>query len=58
MVLCVHPCRFHDARSEAITRLSRKLDILGLARTVGHRDPRSLMLYYSKSAAEIAKKLD
>lgn len=54
----VATCRFHDARSEAITRLSRKLDILELARTVGHRDPRSLMLYYSKSAAEIAKKLD
>lgn len=50
--------RFHDARSEAITRLSRKLDVLELARVVGHRDPRSLMFYYSKSAAEIAKKLD
>lgn len=50
--------RFHDSRSEAITRLSRKLDVLELARVVGHRSPASLMFYYSKSAAEIAKKLD
>lgn len=50
--------RFHDARGEAITRLSRKLDVLELARVVGHRSPASLMFYYSKSAAEIAKKLD
>lgn len=49
---------FHDSRSEAITRLSKKLDVLELARMVGHRDPRSLMFYYSKSASDIAKKLD
>lgn len=48
---------FHDSRSEAITRLSKRLDVLELARMVGHRDPRSLMFYYSKSASDIAKKL-
>ena len=55
------PCatvRFHDARGEAITRLSRKLDVLELARVVGHRDINSLRFYYAKTAAEIAKKLD
>lgn len=50
--------RLHDARATAITRLSKKLDILELARMSGHRDPRSLMVYYRKSAAEIAQKLD
>jgi len=50
--------RFHDARSEAITRLSRKVDVLQLARIVGHRNLASLMFYYSESAEEIAKKLD
>lgn len=49
---------FHDSRSEAITRLSKKLDVLELARQVGHRDLKSLLIYYAPSAAEIAKKLD
>lgn len=49
---------FHDSRSEAISRLSKKLDVLELARVVGHRDIRSLMFYYRASAAELAMKLD
>lgn len=49
---------FHDARATAITRLSKKLELLELARMVGHRDPRSLMIYYRESATEIANKLD
>lgn len=49
---------FHDARATAITRLAKKLDILELARMVGHRDPRSLMVYYRASATDIAAKLD
>lgn len=49
---------FHDSRSEGITRLAKKLDVLDLARVVGHRDPRSLMFYYRESAEEIALKLD
>jgi integrase len=48
---------FHDARSEAVTRLSRKLSIMDLARMIGHRDPRSLMFYYSESAESIADRL-
>lgn len=50
--------RFHDARGEAITRLSRKLNVLELARVVGHRNPASLMFYYSESVSDLAKKLD
>jgi integrase len=48
---------FHDTRHEALTRLARKLDTLDLARMVGHRDPRSLMIYYNATASEIAGRL-
>jgi integrase len=48
---------FHDSRAEAIFRLSKRLDVLELARMVGHRDPRSLMLYYATTADELADKL-
>lgn len=49
---------FHDTRHEAITRLAKKLDVLALARTVGHRDLRQLMIYYNESAADLAVRLD
>lgn len=49
---------FHDARATALTRLSKKLNVLELARMVGHRDPRSLMIYYRESASNIAKLLN
>lgn len=48
---------FHDARSEAITRLSKKLDILQLAKMIGHRDLDSLMIYYAESPDDIADRL-
>ncbi|MEO5765981.1 MAG: site-specific integrase [Casimicrobiaceae bacterium] len=48
---------FHDSRANAIERLSKKLEILDLARAVGHRDLKSLMIYYRKSATELAKQL-
>ncbi|HEX5354327.1 MAG TPA: site-specific integrase [Rhodanobacteraceae bacterium] len=48
---------FHDARAEAIWRLSRKLDPLELARVVGHRDLRSIMLYYRPTVSELATRL-
>jgi integrase len=49
---------FHDSRHLAITRQSKKLDILALARMVGHRDLRHLQVYYNESAASIATRLD
>lgn len=49
---------FHDTRHEAITRLSKKLDVLALARAVGHADIKQLMTYYNRSAAELAQLLD
>lgn len=49
---------FHDTRHEATTRLARKVDVLGLARITKHKDPRSLMVYYKATAAEMAARLD
>jgi integrase len=53
----INGCHFHDARSEAVTRLSKKLDVLELARVIGHRDLKSLMLYYSSNPDDIADRL-
>lgn len=48
---------FHDTRATAITRLAKKLDILDLARMVGHKDLRMLQVYYRESAEAIAARL-
>ncbi|WP_250533572.1 site-specific integrase [Caballeronia sp. AZ10_KS36] len=49
---------FHDSRHEACTRLSRKLNVLALAKMIGHRDIQSLMIYYDETPAELAARLD
>ena len=54
----VKSIHFHDTRHEAITRLARKLDALDLARMIGHRDLKSLMIYYNATASDIAGQLD
>lgn len=48
---------FHDTRAEACTRLAQRLNVLELARMIGHRDPKSLMAYYRETAEELARKL-
>ena len=48
---------FHDSRAEAIWRLSKKLDVLELARVIGHRDLKSLLIYYQTDADDLAAKL-
>lgn len=53
----VEDLHFHDSRAEAIWRLSKKLNVMELARIIGHRDIRSLMLYYQTSADELADRL-
>ena len=50
--------RFHDSRHEAITRLAKKLDVLSLARAVGHKDIKMLMIDYNETAEELARRLD
>jgi len=48
---------FHDTRHEAITQLARKVDVLDLARITGHKDLKSLMVYYNATASELAQRL-
>ena len=48
---------FHDSRANAITMLAKKLEILDLARMIGHKDLKNLLIYYRESATEIADKL-
>ena len=48
---------FHDTRHEAITRLAKKLDVLDLARMVGIRDLKILMVYYNETATQMAEAL-
>jgi len=54
----VHDFHFHDLRHQAITNLAKKLSVLELARMVGHKDLRSLTIYYNATATELAAKLD
>lgn len=49
---------FHDTRHQAITNLAKKLTVIQLARMVGHRDLRSLMIYYNETATELASLLN
>jgi len=49
---------FHDGRAEALTRLSKKVNVLDLARISGHKDIKMLMTYYRETMTDIAKKLD
>lgn len=54
---CIEGLTFHDSRHEAITRLAGKLNVLDLARMVGHHDIKQLQTYYNASAEDIAQKL-
>ena len=49
---------FHDTRHQAITTLAKKLSVIQLARMVGHRDLKSLMIYYNETATELASLLN
>lgn len=46
---------FHDSRAEALTRLSRKVDVMTLAKISGHKDLRVLQEHcYPETSAQIA----
>jgi integrase len=54
----VEDLHFHDARREALTRLSKKLPVMELAAVSGHLDLRILMkTYYAPDAADIATRM-
>lgn len=48
---------FHDSCHEACTRLAQKLAVLDLAKMIGHRDTKSLMIYYNPTVGELADRL-
>ncbi len=50
--------RFHDSRREATSRLSRRVDVLTLARITGHRDLKMLLVYYQTDMRSVANLLD
>lgn len=60
--------RFHDTRATALTKIAKKLkggknkadahDVLALAKMSGHRDPRSVMIYFREDPSDLAKLLD
>lgn len=50
----IEDLHFHDTRHTAITRLSKFLSVLELARAVGHRDLKMLMVYYNAKAKDLA----
>lgn len=53
----IRDLHFHDSRAEAIWRLSKKLDVMELARVIGHRDLKSLLFYYEADPDELADRL-
>lgn len=48
---------FHDARHEATTRLAQKLALPDLARVIGHKNLKTLMIYYNPTGEELAARL-
>lgn len=56
--LLIEDLHFHDARAAALTRFSRKVDVLELARISGHKDLRVLLAtYYRMASEDIAARL-
>jgi integrase len=51
--------RIHDCRHEATTNLAKKVkDALWLASITGHRDLRSLKIYFNPTTRELAEQLN
>lgn len=56
--LMIEDVTFHDSRATALTLLSRRMDVMTLARISRHKDLRILMnTYYRESAEEIAARI-
>lgn len=51
--LNIKDLHFHDTRHEACSRLAQKLTVLELAAVIGHRDIRSLQVYYNPTVHEL-----
>ena len=49
---------FHDSRATALTHLSRRVDVMTLARISGHKDLKTLLrVYYRETAEQISERL-
>lgn len=55
--LQIKDLRFHDTRHTACVNLAKKLSVIELARMLGMKDTKTLMIYYSESPEAIADKL-
>jgi len=56
--LLINDLHFHDARAEALTRLSRNIDVMTLAKISGHKDLKLLQeVYYRETAEDISTRL-
>lgn len=49
---------FHDSRREGTSRLSKKVDVLTLARITGHKNLNELMTYYQTDMETVAGEID
>lgn len=56
VVTGVASLHFHDTRHEACSRLAKIFTVLELARILGHRDLKSLQIYYNPTPEELAAK--
>lgn len=55
----IYDLHFHDSRREALTRMSKKVDVMNLAKISGHRDIKILLnTYYAPDASNLADLLD
>lgn len=48
---------FHDTRHEAVSRLAKIYPVAALASVIGHRDLKSLLVYYNPTVQELAQYL-
>jgi integrase len=55
--LGINDLHFHDARHEYCSRMARVYTVLELAKVIGHRDLKSLMVYYNPTVNELVQKL-
>lgn len=53
--LGIKDLHFHDTRHEAVSRLAGVFPILQLAAVIGHRDLKSLQVYYNPTVQELAQ---
>lgn len=49
----IEDLHFHDTRHEAISRLARRVEVVQLARMVGHRNLSELLTYYNPSDGDL-----